>query len=408
MKLGAAESNNVSGGVARAPGGARWRAVLWLTAVTAIGYGLWYGWQAAHPGPTHYRRGMDDAAAQQFDAAEREWQQGIQEDPKFPGCYEKLGDLYQAGKNYPAAAEKYAAAARLSPHDGTLFFRLAQLQQKLNQLPAAVAAAHQAAALLPNDPEVGSLNADLALKTGDLAGALPLMRHAHTLRPSDPVTLYELVHLELDTQDIAGAERDLTPWLQGRPADAEACYLMGLVAAHKPRTPENIRAELDYALRGATGTQPDPNAPVLLARAYLDAGKLQEALHSYLAIAAAHPNNEEALDGLVTCYRRLARTDQAAKTAGLLKTVVARHEQMNTFKRTLNADPANVEACLKLAHLEEVDGDLPAAEADYVRALRIAPHDETTHMGLAAFYRHIGRNSKADTVEDINYTPDPQ
>jgi protein O-GlcNAc transferase len=388
-------------------GRARWRSALWLAAISAAAvYGLWFWWQYAHPGMTHYRQGMDYAAAHQWDMAEREWQQGIKEDPTFPGCYEKLGDLYQEGRNYPAAAAKYAAAAKLSPRDGTLFLRLARVQQKINDVQAAAAAARRAAALLPGDADANSLYGELARQIGDMPEALAATRRARNLQPDDPTILHALVLLELDTLDMAGAERDLTPWLQAHPDDAEACYSMGVVYNHKPRTPDNLQAGMDYARRAVAGLPRNPQAYVVLGQFYLDAKRPKDALQTYLAIAGSQPNNEAILNSLVDCYNRLARPDQAGKVAARLKIVGVRHQRINSLKRALNINPSNVDAGLELPRLEEEDGDREAAHADYVRILRQAPNDPRTHAGLAAFYRRAGRPDIAERAEDLDYMED--
>jgi tetratricopeptide (TPR) repeat protein len=389
----------------RPSGRARLRTLLlWLMGLSAAAViGLWFWWQHAHPGLTHYRQGIDYADRHQLDEAAREWQKGIEEEPSFPGCYERLGDLYETGRNYPAAAEKYAAAAKLSPHDGTLFLRLARVQQQLHDVKVATASARSAFELLPGDADAAILYETLARKIGDMPGALAAAQRAHTLRPSDPALLHERVHMELDTLDMAGAERDIAPWIQTHPDDAEACYLMSVVYQNKPHTPDNLKTGIDYAQRAVRGMPNHLQASLVLGQFYLDAKRPQEALKTYLAIDRNQPGNEAILHGLVECYNRLSRPDQAEKTADRLKIVLARHERITSLKNTLNSNPANVEAGLELARLEEKDGDMRAAHADYVRILNQAPEDPRVHVELAAFYRRTGRPDLAEQAETANY-----
>jgi tetratricopeptide (TPR) repeat protein len=371
--------------------------------------GIWFWQQYSHPGLIHYRRGMEYAEAHEFAAAEREWQQGVEEDPKFPGCYVKLGDLYAQGRNPAAAALKYAAAAPLSPRDGQLFLHLARVQRELNDTAAAADAARHAAALLPSDADAATLCGELTLKIGDLPTALAAYRRAQRLRPTDAGILHQVARLELDMQDIAGAERDLAPWLRAHPDDLEACYLMGAVYNRKPRTPENVQTALDYARRAVAGAQHAREADLLLGQISLDADRPEEALTAFQAAAAGGgPNNEAVLAGLVSCYRRLARPREADQAATQLRQVVARHERINSLQRALNLNPADVAAGLELPRLEEADGDRATAQADYLRVLRQVPNDPRTHKAIAEFYRRIGRPDLAESADVSDSAEDSQ
>ena len=383
----------------------RLRALCLIGIVAALTCGLWAWHEYTRPGRVHYRRGMDEAAAHQFRQATLEWQAGVREDPTFSGCYEKLGDLGLQVGDYPDAAASYAAAARLSPRDGTLFLRLARAQQSAGDLPAAAASALRATQLRPDDGGAWSLYAFLENQLKDLPAALAALRRARQLRPDDRDDLLALANLEMDVPDMAAAERDLTPWLKAHPDDIEACYRMGVVYSWKPRTPDNVRIGTGYAERVVATRPRDPRPYALLGQFYLDAGRPQDALRTYLAIAPLQANDEDILHGLVECYTRLGQSRQATAAATRLNAVTARRDRIKHLEFIARLNPSDIGSGLELARLQEEDGQLDPAEATYRRLVRAAPHDPRTRPALATFYRRMGRGDLARRAANPDFVP---
>ncbi|MBV9851725.1 MAG: tetratricopeptide repeat protein [Armatimonadetes bacterium] len=373
--------------------------------IVALGYGGWSWHEYERPGRVHERRGVEDAAAGRFHEAERQWRQGVREDPTFPGCYEHLGDLYQQVRDYPDAAADFQAAARLNPRDGTLFLRLARAQQSAGDLPAAAASAQRAAQLRPDDGEALGLYGMLEGKGKHMPQALAALRRARQLRPDDRDDLLALVNLEMDVPDMDAAERDLTPWLKAHPDDAEACYFMAVIYNQKPRTPDNLQAGIGYAERALAGMARDPRPYALLGQLYLDVNRPQDALRTFQIAAQLLPNDEGVLHGLVGCYTRLGQSRQAAAAAARLQTETARHDRIAHLQEVMRFNHADVASGLELARLEEEDGDLRQAQQYYVALVQTASRDPRTHAALAAFLRRIGRPELAKQAARLDFTP---
>src|SRR5207244_4068583 len=85
--------------------------------------------------------------------AEREWLQGVREDPSEYRCYEQLGDYYAAVLRPEKAVQYYSTACKLAPTNGSLFARLSVVQRRTGQKDQARAAARRAYELLPNDAD---------------------------------------------------------------------------------------------------------------------------------------------------------------------------------------------------------------------------------------------------------------
>lgn len=383
-----------------------WKIVCGSIVLTTLSYAAWLLWQNAHPGLRHYNLGVEYAAANQIEKAESEWQAGIREDPRYPGNYQKLGELYENGRNYTSAADKYTFASKLSPRNGRLLLRLAKVQLKLKDIPAAAASARRAAEIMPYDPEALSIYADLAQQINDMPRAEVAISRLHYLYPRDTAVLFRLVRFDLAKMDMSAFERDLMPYMQTHKDDPEGCYLMEILLDSKPRTPESIQAGIGFGERAVASSSNEPESAILLGKFYLDDKQTKVALKTYLAAARTHPNNEAILQGIVECYNRLFRHDQAEKTAARLSLINARHERMNHLKRKLNINHADMEAGLDLPKLEEEDGDLTSAHLDYVRILNQIPDELRVHAALSAFYQRSGQSNLATKALDLDYRED--
>lgn len=371
----------------------------------ALGGGLWAWTQHARPAQAHLRRGQEFAAAHQDALAEQEWRQGVTADPAAPNCHAALGDLYARQERFPDAVTEYAAAAKLSPNDGALFLRLSQALVRVNDLPAAGDAARRAADLRPDDPAPIGLYGIIESKRKQNDKAILALRRALQLAPDTREFLLPLVQLEVGSNDYAGAERDLTPYAQAHTTDADACYQMALILRQKPHTPDNQKAALDYARRAQAAMPGNESVLILLGRLSLDAHQPAQALQIYQSVVKAHPNSEEALQGLVTCYTQSGDSGKAGAAAGRLAEALTRHNRMAHLTDQIRLNQQDIGAALEMARLEEQDGDNRMAEAFYDQAIRLAPADPRPRPALAAFLRRTGRPELAKQATRTDFLP---
>ena len=357
----------------------------------AVCAAVWSWRQATRPGRVHFERGLDYAAAKQMRPAEQEWRAGVQADPDFSDNYVQLGDLYSALGRLPEAAAQYQAATRLAPQDSTLFLRLAHAEEAAGETEEARVAAGRAAALRPDDPEALGEYGILAAKLNQPKTAQSPLAHAHTLAPDSADVLIYLVRVEFQLQDLAGAERDLTPFVQRHPDNAEACFLMASLLRRKPQTDAVSQAEIGYARRAQAGAPGNTDASILLGQALLDARQPTQALPAFRQAQALMPNSIPALQGLLTCYTLLGRLDPAARTRAALDTALARHVRMGHASDLLLANPEDTAAALEMARLREENGEPALAESYYRRAVRHAPQDPRAQAALAGFLERTRR-----------------
>ena len=362
---------------------------LLLVILAALGLTAWSWHQSSRPGAAHLRAGQEAAAAHQDALAEREWQQGVEEDPTFADDYAELGDLYLRELRFGEAAAEYKAAAKLTPDDGTLFLRLHHAYLGAHDPQAALEAIRRASELRPDDPDAAGLCGLLAARMQNRPVALSALRRAHAMKPEDSDYTLELARQEMDSLNMTGAERDLEAFLKSNPDSGEANRLMALLYKQKPPTPGNIQAALALADRARQALPDSPDVYLLLGQLRLAAGETEEALTEFQKARTLNPNAMEILSGLVTCYTRLHDPARAAATAAKLQTLTAQRDQQEHLKTSVQRNPADNAARLELARLEEESGDFSAAASDYLAAVRQAPADSVARSALADFYaRH--------------------
>ena len=382
-----------------------WIALCLAAGLAAAGYSLWFWHQSSRPGMGHYLKGMDLAAARQYGPAQAEWLRGVQEDPRFPQNWVQLGDLYTEIRQYPDAARCYKAASQLLPQDGLVFLHLAQTENTLGKSEEATTAARRAASLLPNDADAQALDGRLEADARNLPVALAAMRRANSLRPGDSAIVRELAYQDINLQDITGAERDLAPYAQAHPKDAEAAYLMALIALSKPATPDNLRVGLRFAQSALAGEPKDVDCLNVLGQLYLNAHQPRKALPAFLAAEKAAPNSEKILHGLVTSFTQVGNAPAAASTAAILQRVTQRHNSQRHLVEALKQNPADITGRLEYARLLEEDGQIRPAQIQYERVVRDAPHDLRSHPALASFLRRMGFPDRARQAERPDFLP---
>jgi len=365
--------------------------------------GFWRG--SSRPGMRRYLSGMELLSAGRPADAEREWRRGAREDPGDWHCYERLGEYYSALLRYEEAADCYSRAAARSSQDGTLFLRLAAVERKLGHRDQAREAARRAAALRPEDADALGLYGILLAESRKRPAALAMLRRAHSLRPRDRQYFMAMVSTELDSLEFAGVERDLAPYLRAHPDDAEACYMMAVVTNQKPRTPENLKADIAVAERALAGMPRDARAHTLLGQLYLDADRPRDALKVYMAGLKVAPYAEGVLRGLMDCYRRLGEPAQVGAVSRAYERVLARHDRISHLTHVMGFDHQNTSAGLELARLVEEDGRLTQARAYYEQLVRQAPQDSRTRQALSDFYLRMKQPELARRALQLSFVP---
>ncbi len=373
--------------------------------LAAVGYSAWFWHQSARPGRTFYSEGLDAASAKQFGRAVDAWRKGTEQDPTFAQNWLMLGDLYAAARQWPTALPYYGTAAKLLPDDGLTWLKLARTEQAVGDSKAALDAARRAARLRPQDADAQSLDGHLESDVHQNGLGLAAMRRANALRPNDSEIVRELAQQEVNVRDIDGAERDLAPFAQAHPQDAEAAYLMGVIALAKPPSPSNLQTGLHYAQIAAAAEPTDADCQSVLGQLYLNNRQPDRALPVYQAAVRANPTSEKILFGLVTAFTRLGNPKAAAAWSTVFHQTALRHNDLRHLETFLQLTPGDLAARLRYARLLTDDAQFRPAQVQYERCVRDFPRDPRTHPALAAFFNRLGFPDEARKAARPDYVP---
>lgn len=163
------------------------------------------------------------------------------------------------------------------------------------------------------------------------------------------------------------------------PADAESCYMVGMLCGRQGRL-----AEAEAALRKAVGLQPRfAQGHLALAQTLELLGRFTDAEHHYGEAAALRPELAEAHDAL----------GRMCQLRGDPQAAVAHHQQ------ALARQPERPASYLLLARAQHQIGELDAAAANIEQVLRSDPHHPEAWYDLAGV--RIGQGRYHDALNCI-------
>ncbi|MCA1597085.1 MAG: tetratricopeptide repeat protein [Chloroflexi bacterium] len=376
-----------------------------LALLASAGYLAWFGWRWSRPGTQHYLKGLDFLASGHPNRAEAEWILGVKQAPSDYRSYEELGDYYASIHRTADAAACYANATRLHPGDATLFMRLSRAHQDLGDFKGAARAAYDAAALQPDNARMVGTYGILEAKLKERRTAIAALTRACLLDPKNGQFLLARALAEMDSLDFPAADADLRTYLRSHPRDPEASYYLCVLYNQKPRTPENVRAAIALAQAALAGLPGETRVYNALGQLYLDSGRPRDALAVFLAGLKRSGNDEGILHGLADTYHQLGMKANEIEADHELQIVGDRHEQIAHLKHVMGFNHFDLESGLKLARLEELDGDDRLAVTYYQQIVRQWPKDMRARRLLSNYYRRIGRPDLAATALRTDMVP---
>ena len=351
------------------------------------------------------------AAAQQFPAAVAKMKEAVASDPQNAELHDELGSLYAQHKDWPGAAQAFAAAIRLNPG-----FALAHLH-----LGIVLESQHQPGALdeLAKAYQLAPRNAVIALQLGQAwAGAghddqaIPVLQHAVELDPGSTAAAYQL-GLALQR---TGKPQDAVPLLQkaavADPGNAEVLTNLGmaLCQAQQARdavpilqravaiTPGNATAHQNLAAAYIQLSQFDDAVAQLRAALKLSPGAPQ--LHYNLGLAfkmqddAAH-----AIPELETAEKLDPSAPEPPYALGELYLQAGHYaDAARELNASLKLRPANGDGWATLGSVYNHLNQLPEAEAALREAIRQLPQQPDPHLTLAAVL--VKQNQPAEATAE--------
>lgn len=241
-----------------------------------------------------------------------------------------LGEAFEAGQDWPRAAQQFSIATQRDPTLFEAFIRLARALFKDDRYVESLQASQTARQMRPGDPQSYRWEAEAHLALGDSSGAGDSIRSALDLAPGDADLL----------------------------ALASRVYAAQGVAT----------MAIDYANKATAADPQNPAGALALGDLYLARGQTSDATQAYDAALAAAPASAPALVGQ-------GRTQDALGEAG---------KALALYGQAVKADPSYAEARLYSGHVYVELGRWDDALAEYKAAAQIRPR-----WPLALYY--LGR-----------------
>ena len=371
------------------------------------------------------------------------FQKAAKIDPKFSDAYSALGNLYLAKQDLKQAEQAFKTAMELEPSrpEKTLLFAnfkiltgdtdtgknllQAMVKKTPGYLPAWIALAELAGAqkdyaggvillgnVLSRDPrnlEALLLKARFEMELGDNAQALKDLEGMARNFPNLPVVYYQLAQAQVAIHQFDKATSNLNQALKLNPRYDDAMMLLAGIQVYN-KNYEPAIASLHQLIR-----QPSQSlsAGFLLAKAYGEQGRLDNAIQIYRALEKNFPTNSQIplLIGTVLVNQKKyteARVEfeQARKLAPdslpALEQLVdldLMEKQYDTAQQRvqelIGQYPKAVPLHVLLADVLIARGDTNQAEITLKETIAMAPDALPVYLKLAQFYANVNENEKA-------------
>ena len=247
---------------------------------------------------------------------------------ELAGLYDQQGDL-------AATAAVMRSLVEMDPDNVDVLFMAQRVYSEL-----AEETLNKLAVIAPGSARMQQVIAERLINEGDVQGAMVHYRKALEIDPRLPGVHYELAEAILedalsDAQAQAEAEKEVeaAARMEGDTAKVE-CLLGRIALLHSDQDQAFAHYSRAYALDSV-----DVEAQIGLAKTLVIMEKPEEAL-KYLRMAVqADPLNAEAHYRLATVYRKLGRTEEAAKELHLFQEIKQTKDRVKELYKQMNRKP---------------------------------------------------------------------
>jgi tetratricopeptide (TPR) repeat protein/DNA-binding winged helix-turn-helix (wHTH) protein len=235
-----------------------------------------------------------------------------------PNAYDTLGSIYQWAGRYQEAINEYNHALDLNPKFEVAVVHLANTYFQVGRYREAMEQYRRYIEIAPSDVERGrgfDCLSQVYWRLGELNRSEEAARKALTF---DKASLWPLIVLSLERRDLKGAEELQKQYFAERsPADRGRRgtlrfyhYYRGFIDARTGHPAEAVE-HFKEVLRHSPAAWAIESYEDCLANAYLDLGRLDEAIAEYERILRLNPNFPMAQYHLGQAYERKGLADQA-------------------------------------------------------------------------------------------------
>jgi tetratricopeptide (TPR) repeat protein len=336
-----------------------------------------------------------------FDKATNEYTQLFHDHPKDPQVRKNYVQLLILKNRLAEAGKLNDEILKADPNDTEGLIYKAQIQLREGHADDAVVTLQAA---LKNDPENGVAHYQLGVafdQLGDLARAEAEWQDATRLRPDLADAHRALAAAALRQGDWNGLQQSATRLINLQPTSPEG-YALRAIAAMNRKQFAQAEADVRQAMNVA------PQNPV----GYIQMGNLRllqkqyREAESFYRLGLDHdPGSADALAGLMNTYTAQKQLDKALAA---IKAQIAKvpnnsgfYDLLGTFlhdskkdlngaqaafEKSLELDPNNSDALLKLGRVQVDKGFTDQAIATYLRSIQRNPRDATFYILTGQLY----------------------
>jgi Tfp pilus assembly protein PilF len=333
--------------------------------------------QAAEPAKVIFDRAAQALAAEDYQSAERGFQEVLRQEPRNIAALSNLGVVYSRTNRADEAISVYRRALQLSPDDKAILLNLGLVY----------------------------------LRQEDHARALPLFARVVEIDPQHLQARQLLAVCRAYTGQLTPAIRDLETLRAAAPRDENILFLLGFVYL-KSNDPDKANAVFEQMFNAAGPVR----AEFLLAKAYYEATQFPKAEESFLKVLQLDPRFAGVHLELGKVYISMRRTDDAVRELELaLKEAPEDADASYFLGGALVQDGRFAEG---IPHLERARTAKPDFWAPYFylgkaklrldqpatavtllqRAVKLNPDDASTAFLLGRALQACGRESEAREV----------
>ena len=346
-------------------------------------------------GDAYYRLGLALLQQGQWSGAAESFSRAAQFSPDNLDARLRLGGILVAADQYDDARTQLDEVLKRDPQNGSAHLQLGQIQLRQKKYPEAILEFEQARQRAPQDP-VPYTNLGLArLLNGNFDGAEKDYQKAVELSPKDTQNAVNLANFYRSRRLPARAEQVLRQSMAENPKAIELPLAMANLYVYQGRI-----ADAKRLLDQTEGKSADyPDAQVKVADFYFLHNDASSALDRYLALAQKHSSDKSLVESIVQCHLQLGRWPEAERWIDkqdkrdkdpAFQLLRARayigaqrlRDAVSELQGIIQKEPGNTLAHFYLAQADLQRGELEAAKAALVDALRVQPGYASAMLGL--------------------------
>ncbi len=253
-----------------------------------------------------------------------------------------LGAALNGSGQLEQAIAVYREAAEENPQDERNYIDLATMSVEHQSPEAALAVLNAGLAQNPGSGALLTLRGAVRAQLGQNDGAAADFEAAERVEPSKLYGAVGLGVLLRDTSKLPEAERLVRERVRAHPGDATLNYLLADVLVREGAAPgEPQFEEARGLLKKAITLKPDlAVAHGELGKLDLKAGKTDEAIAELEKGVRYDGADRTSLNQLVAAYRRVGRTEDAARVAAQLAKAVEHDRSQETERNRVHLQPA--------------------------------------------------------------------